>query len=440
MAKLREIFNFEMKKGGIFFGWYTVLTHFVASLWEAGTFFYGFGAYFKPLGDEFGWSRAATSSLWSFGRFEGAVEGPFGGIATDKWGPRTVHLVGVFLSGLGYCLMYFTRDFITAFIFWIITSIGFNLGYPGPLDKALTEWFIRKRGTALSTTRIGRAIGGSIMPTFMTLLLISQGWRVAFVILGILTWIINLPMAWFLVKGHRPEYYGLMPDGEEVKEGITDVDSVIKAGEAYSKNLGEYEFTWREAIKTTAFWMPQFAAIFSSLYYAIAVHIIPFLTDRGVDPVLAAGAMGFMVLMSTPGRIIGGVIVDRLSTERVKYTLVSSSLAYAIGMIIMLSLAISRGGLFIYASLALFGLGIGIAATARTLMMARYFGRKNFGTITGIQSMMGLPSTLIVPIYAGWVYDVTGSYVPGFTLLLVLDIVGIILYLFSNPPKRPVKE
>jgi nitrate/nitrite transporter NarK len=150
--------------------------------------------------------------------------------------------------------------------------------------------------------------------------------------------------------------------------------------------------------------------------------------------------MGFMVLMSTPGRIIGGVVVDRLSTERVKYTLVSSSLAYAVGMIIMLSLAVTRGGLFIYASLALFGLGIGIAATARTLMMARYFGRKSFGTITGIQSMMGLPSTLIVPIYAGWVYDVTGSYVPGFTLLVLLDIVGIILYLFSNPPKRPERE
>ena len=427
------------KEGKVFFGWYIVFTHFVASLWEAGTFFYGFGAFFKPLAQEFGWSRAATSSLWSFGRFEGAMEGPFGGIATDRWGARTIHLIGVFLSGLGFCLMYFTRDFATAFTFWIITSIGFNLGYPGPLDKALTDWFIRRRGTALSLTRIGRAIGGSVMPSFMTLILLLYGWRTAFLVVGIMTWVVNLPLAWFLVRPHRPEYYGLMPDGEAVGDGVEGVESMLRAGEEYSRSLGEYEFTWQQAVRTRAFWIPQLAAIFSSLYYAITVHIIPYLTDLGVDPVVAAAAMGFMVLMSTPGRIIGGVVVDRLSLGKVRYPLVFSSISYALGMVTLLSMTPAGNSLFIYVSLAFFGLGIGISATARTLMMARYFGRRNFGTITGIQATIGLPSTLIIPIYAGWVYDITGSYVGGFTLLLALDVMGILLYLLSKPPKQPAE-
>jgi sugar phosphate permease len=436
--KIRGFFGTTSgREGGVFYGWYIVLTHFVASLWEAGTFFYGFGAFFKPLAQEFGWSRAATSSLWSFGRFEGAVEGPFGGIATDRWGARKIHLIGVFLSGLGFCLMYFTRDYVTAFTFWIITSIGFNLGYPGPLDKALTDWFIRRRGTALSLTRIGRAIGGSVMPSFMTIILLLYGWREAFLVVGVMTWIINLPLAWFFVRPYRPEYYGLMPDGEMVEEGVEGVESMLRAGEEYSKDLGEYEFTWRQALRTRAFWIPQLAAIFSSLYYAITVHIIPYLTDMGVEPVVAAASMGFMVLMSTPGRIIGGVVVDRLSTGKVRYPLVFSSLFYALGMLTLLNLPISGSNLYIYISLAFFGVGIGISATARTLMMARYFGRKNFGTITGIQATIGLPSTLIVPIYAGWVYDTTGSYLGGFILLLALDIVGIFLYLISNPPKQP---
>ena len=102
---------FKTEDGNIFFGWYTVLVSSLTGLWQAGTWYYGFGAYFKPLSEEFGWTRATTSALWSLGRFEGGLEGPFGGIATDKWGPRAIHFMGVVLSGLGFVLMYFTRDF-----------------------------------------------------------------------------------------------------------------------------------------------------------------------------------------------------------------------------------------------------------------------------------------------------------------------------------------
>ncbi len=70
---------FKTEDGKIFFGWYTVLVSSLTGLWQAGTWYYGFGAYFKPLSEEFGWTRATTSALWSLGRFEGGLEGSSGG-------------------------------------------------------------------------------------------------------------------------------------------------------------------------------------------------------------------------------------------------------------------------------------------------------------------------------------------------------------------------
>jgi len=436
--KKRGLTSFlRTKDGKIFFGWYTVLVSSLTGVWQAGTWYYGFGAYFKPLAAEFGWTRATTSTLWSLGRFEGGLEGPFGGIATDKWGPRAIHLIGVILSGLGFILMYYTRDFTTCLIFWLIASIGFNLGYAGPLDKAVTDWFVKKRGLVFTISRLGRVLGGTIMPPIMTFLLLGYGWRISFVVIGVVTWIIGIPTAWYLIKPQRPEYYGMLPDGETIE--AEDTESVLKAGEEYAKKIGEHEFSAKEAFRSRSLWIPQIAEIFSGwLYPSVTVHLIPFLTDIGVDPVFAAAAMGFMVFMSTPGRVIGGVVADRLSTKNLKYLLMGSSLSYSVGMIIMITLVTTtHNPAFIYLSLALFGLGIGISTTARPSMVARFFGRKNYGTITGIQAMMLLPSQIGAPIFAGWVYDVTGSYTQAFMTSLGLCLVGVVLYFLTQPPSPP---
>jgi len=428
---------FRKKDGKIFFGWYTVLVSSLTGVWQAGTWYYGFGAYFKPLSEEFGWSRATTASLWSLGRFEGGLEGPFGGIATDRWGPRIIHLIGVFLSGLGFILMYFTRDFTTCMIFWVIASIGFNLGYAGPLDKAVTDWFVKKRGMAITIGRLGRVLGGTIMPPIMTFLLLGYGWRLSFVIMGVITWIIGLPTAWYLIKSHRPEYYGMLPDGETPT--TTNTEDLIKVGELYTQELGEYEFTTKEAFKTKALWIPEIADLFSSwLYPSVSVHLIPFLTDMGVSPVLAAAAMGFMVFMSTPGRVIGGVVADRLSTKNIKYLMMGSSLSYSLGMIIMVMLVTTtKAPIFIYTAISLFGIGIGIQTTAKPAMVSRFFGRKNYGTITGIQALIILPAQIGAPIFAGWIFDVTGSYTQAFTTTLILTLIGAVLYFFAQPPQPP---
>jgi MFS family permease len=170
------------------------------------------------------------------------------------------------------------------------------------------------------------------------------------------------------------------------------------------------------------------------IFPAVSVHIIPYLTDLGMDPVAAAVAMGFMVLMSTPGRLIGGMIGDRLHKDKIKYLMVLSAVSYSLGM---LTLVLTQKLLMVYISLFLFGTGVGINSSRNPVIIGRYFGRKRYGTISGLIAMIGLPVSLISPIFAGWSYDVTGSYADAFKLDLVLGVFGVIFYMLAKPPEKP---
>ncbi len=421
----------------IFFGWWTVLATAIMSAWGYGSWFYGFGTYFKPLQSDFNWTRAQVSSAFSMSRLEGGVEGPFGGYLTDKYGPRVINFSGMLMAGTGLCLMYFMSSLWQYILIWgFLVSLGFNLGLIDPLEKALSEWFVKKRGLAIGLGRVGLAIGGGVVPQFMTFLLIQYGWRRAFLIAGLITWVIGLPLTWTCVKPHRPEYYGFLPDGEKL-ENKDDIQSVVKAGQEYAKEVGEVEFTLRQAIRTRAFWILFIYNLFYAFFMAaISVHQIPYLTDKGMDPIVAAGILGLMVFMTAPGRLVGGILSDRLSIHRMKYMLIIAYSLQALGMMFFIK---ATSHLMLYAFTLLSGFGGGIGYTSRALLRGRYFGRKAFASIYGTIVMVALPGNIIAPIYIGWVYDVTNSYLSAFTQSLILLIIIIVAFFFLKPPKPPAK-
>jgi len=429
------------KTGKIFFGWWTVLATAVVSAWSQGTWGYGFGAYFKPLQSEFGWTRAQISAAYSLNKMEGGLEGPWGGIFTDRYGPRAVAIFGNIIAGLGLCLMYLMNSLWQYILIWgLVVSMGFNLGTIDPLEKALTDWFVKKRGKALGLGRVGLALGGTFGPPLMTWLLISYGWRMAFLIAGVLTWAICIPFSWAFVRPHRPEYYGLLPDGDRrggVGEEQGRFESVIEVGQEYAKGVGEVEFTLRQAMSTRAFWiLVLYNALYSFFWASIGIHQIPYLTDIGMDPMAASGVLGFMVLMSAPGRVVGGYICDRISIDKLRYVLIGGYSFQALGMLILIN-AKTLGLVYVFTVLTGFGGGVGW--TSRALTRARYFGRKAFATIYGTIVMIALPATIASPIYVGWVYDLTSNYKGAFIQSLILLIVVVASFLFMPPPKPPEK-
>jgi len=423
------------KSDKIFFGWWMVLAAGVMGLWGFGSGVYSFGVLFKPLSDHFGWSTEEIAAASALRRVEGGFGGITTGWFTDKFGPRVMCLLGSLVAGLGYILMYFVNSLWSFYlVYGVMVSLGWTLGLTGNLDKAIAEWFVKKRGSATSIYRVIVAI--QIVPPFVVWLFDTIGWRTAFVVMGLITWIVGFPLAWFLIRPKRPEYYGLLPDGETVSgETVEDESSMIKFGQEFvARKYGEVEFSFRQAVRTQCFWVLALASAISSLLWSIiTVYLIPYVVDLGMNEIAAATILSFLVSMGIPGRIVGGILVDRISVHKLKYVILSARCLLALGLFFMIA-ATNQAMIFLFA--ALIGLGTGLDVGAFGPTRTRFFGRKAYGTIMGIISLLTLPVGAFAPIYIGWMYDVTGSYKESFTLILIIYAIALFSYLFINPPKN----
>lgn len=422
----------------VFFGWWIVLTGGILALWGHGYHAYGFSALFKPIASELGFSRAATSVAASIGRLGGGFESPLAGWTTDRFGPRRIILLGVFLIGLGLILMNFIDSLWAYYVVWGgILGTGVNIALAIPMHTAIANWFVKKRGLASSIQWVFSGLSGVLVLPLIAWLITIQDWRMTCVIGGVVMWLIGLPLVWFFLKQHRPEYYGLLPDGASVEEEAADASQMIDRGIEYAAEVREVEFTLRQAMRTPTYWLLLVANACHVLAGpAINIHSIPFLTDIGIDPIKAAGMMAMMVGVSIPFRLIGGLLADRVKKSHLRFLVGGAYLLQAIGFAtFLLNQTISM----IYVWFILYGIGMGLGYALMFPMRARYFGRKAFGSIAGFSSLFMTPVGIAAPIYLGWAYDTTDSYITAFTLVAALLAFSAVLAFFILPPKPPAQ-
>lgn len=419
----------------IYFGWWMTIAGGLLCFWGYAYHAYGFSALFKPISEELGFSRATTSLAASITRFEGGIEAPLVGYLADRYGPRITVFIGIFLAGLGMMLMYFVDSLWSFLLVWaVICATGINIGLSMPLDVAITNWFVKKRGTAISVKWVFSGLSGVIGLPLIAWMISVYGWRAACVIGGVVLWAVGLPLVWFFIRSRRPEHYGLLPDGATPSE--EDASDALEAGRTYAADLGEVEFTTKEAMRTAPFWLMIAAYMFhGALYPVMNIHCIPFLTDRGMDPLEAAATMSVYIMASIPARFLGGALIDRVRTRNMRYALAGSFALQCAGVTLFLFNQESMAVLYTF--FVLYGIGMGAVMPMTPVLRARYFGRKSFGTIAGWSRALTIPVGVIGPVLAGWIFDTTGSYEIAFLLFAVTLAMAVVIMLFVTPPKPP---
>jgi sugar phosphate permease len=314
---------------------------------------------------------------------------------------------------------------------------GLNISASVPLNTAVANWFVKKRGLAQGIRHVFSGLSAVLVLPFVAWLIISRGWRTALVVGGVIMWLVGLPLTWFFVKRHRPEYYGLLPDGATVEEETTETDRMIDRGVKYATEVEEVEFTLRQAVRAPAYWLILIAqAIHLAVGPSISLHIIPFLTDIGIDSFRAAGMIAITSLLSIPVRFFSGFLTDFVGRRRIRFLMGGAYFLEGAGIAVFL---LNPTTTTIYVALFLFNAGVGAAWALYSLIIARYFGRKAYGSITGSSSLFMTPIGLAAPIYAGWVYDTTGSYMPVFALFAALLAFATVLMLVALLPKAPAE-
>ena len=141
-------------------------------------------------------------------------------------------------------------------------------------------------------------------------------------------------------------------------------------------------------------------------------------------------------LLDEEERFVIGFLVDRVTRNRLRFLIMATLALQAIGIT---TFVLDRTLAAAYVLLVCSGIAIGAGMILDYTVRARYFGRKSFGSIQGASMLLTPPLAVLGPIYVGWVYDTTGSYVSAFAWLAALIAFFVAAMPFATPP-RPTTD
>ena len=405
-----------VRRPKIFYGWYIAAAGFLSQFMFGVLMFHSFGTYVALMQADFGWSRTTFSFAFAAQRIESGVLGPIQGWVIDTYGPRKVMIIGLVLFSLGFILLSRVESLPLFYISFTLIAIGSSLGSFLSVLVAIVNWFRRRRVLATGILTMGFAVGG-LTATPMALLIEGIGWRDAAFASGVVGLVVGLPIA--AVVRHRPEPYGMLPDG---------VDSASQvAGEAEQI---EWSMTAREALTTSAFWFLALGQSSALLVIgSLMVHLVIYIhEDLGYALGLAALAVTIQTLGQIVGQLLATLFGDRVPKRPfVILALLGHSAA-------MLLLALAEGLPMIYVAVVINGMAWGSRGPLMMGLRADYFGPRRFGTIMGFSSLVIMLGMIIGPIFAGVMYDQTGSYRTGFIVLALVAALGSVMFLMVRPP------
>lgn len=392
-----------------YYGWLVVAAGFGIQMVAWGTNI-TFGVFFKPLIDEFGWTKATTSGASSLNT---ALRGLFYlvvGKLNDKYGPKI--LVGVcgLILGLGCILMSQANTVWQLYLFYgVLVSIGMSGSFV-PVATTITSWFVKKRGMVTSVFLSGGSFGCMIMAPISNWLISNYGWRISYFIIGTISLIGIILLAQFLKNSSTVM---TIP-----KHNTFEAEKSILDHEA--KGL-----SFRQAIQTKQFWVLCIIIFLGSFcQFTVLVHLVSYAIDVGISAGNGAALLGIATGIGIVGRILIGIAADRIGSKR---TLGICFCFFTIGFIWLL-IAKTFWLLFMFA--IIYGLVGSISVVLPSPMVAELFGLKTHGTILGAVMFGGTIGGAAGPLLAGHIFDITGSYQLVFLLCAILSIASITLSLF----------
>lgn len=376
---------------------------------------HGFAAFavsalLKPIAADLDAGRGAVSIAIGLGRAVSGVASPLIGRAADGLGATRVATSGMALTALGLAALGFVDSLPGLYLAWsLVISAGVAAGFTVALDKlVVTAVDSSGRGMALAVRFSIAAVVSAMLLPVVVWLIEAVGWRATcFIWAGLFVLLLPVPMLTFPRRDGAGTGVPFRPVSDEAAE-LLDRPGL------------------RAAMARREYWIIAMAFMAqASVTTGLMVHMVPLMTDTGMEATLAGAIFGAMILLSIPFRLLGGFLCDRVG-KRMLPMLLAGLIA---GEGVFIGFYALQPGL---ASMTVLVLALGVAAGTPTLVIlvlcAHLFGEHRFATVQGSLMMLQVPGTMAAPVVAGYAFDLTGSYVgavAGFAALLVLAGAGL---------------
>lgn len=333
---------------------------------------YSFGAFFGPMADELGSGRSATSLVFSITAFLYFVLGAFSGKAVDRFGPRPVLLVGAAVMGAGLLATSAVSSIELGYVtYGLGVGIGVACGYV-PMLGVIGGWFDRRRSMALGVGVAGIGLGTVIVAPLAAALIDVHGWRATYVVFAAVGAAMLVVAAVLAERPPRP------------------------VADASSRSLGAL-------VRTRAFASLYGSALLLSLaLFQVFVYLPDFAESQGTGEVAAAALVAVVGGASIAGRLVLGVLADRLG-RIVTYQACFLVMALSYGIWLV---APSYGWLVVFA--LVMGAAYGGFIALSPAVAAEVFGVAGLGGLLGLLYTGAGLGALVGPPLAGLLIEATG--------------------------------
>ena len=359
--------------------------------------------FYPVLTVAFKWSRAQAAGGGSIVLLLIGILGPIVGRLADKYTAKVVALAGMGVCALGLVLLSRTTSLLEFYLYCTVLGIGTSAVSLVPTSILIAPWFSNQRGLAIGVINAGVGVGGFVAPNLTRSLIQQYTFSGAFLGLAACMAIPFLATL-ALVRSASPN-------------STKPVHADPRLGHVGAAVLS-----------MPIFWVFGFSLFFAAhTLTGIQQHLALYLTGQGATATKAAFALSLLLGASTLGKVGGGWLADRYST-RVSMLASIVCLAAAIGGL----LTLDPGSDLIYLAAAVFGVGYGGVFNAPPLFAFEYFGTERVGSILGFFIMFFGLGTSSGGLVAGYLYDVTQTYVASFTFDLASCSVAFVLLLIAG--------
>ncbi len=390
------------KTGGIFYGWAVVAAIFFMLMVTAGLGFYNASVILSAATDELG-IKVGTASFGPTIFF--GISGITGFVLSKRMelvDLRWFYVIGGVIGAAALFGLRWVDSVLGLYLFFALFGIGFALAGLVPSTTLIARWFSARRSVALSIGSTGLSVGGIALTPVAARVIEDHSLATAGPWMG-LAWLVGVvPVAVLVIRSH-PADKGLEPDGAPAP----NTPRVL---------LGA---TLDEALRTRFF---QFLCLTYAMIFLAQVGGIAQLFNLAkerTDSGTAGAVLSTMALSSVIGRLVGGVVVLRLSTKTMTAAL---TLVQAVALT-LIAFADTRSTLLL--SAAMFGLSVGNLLMLQPLLIAEAFGVKEYSRVYSLNQLFGTIGVGLGPFALGLIHDLA-DYRSAFIFGAAANVVGMV--------------
>ncbi len=365
---------------------------------------YSFGSFFGAMAEDFGAGKGSIAFIFSLTIFFLFVLGAFTGKLADRVGPRPLAVAaGVFIAGGLWATSYVNRMEVGYLTYGVSVGVGVACGYV-PLVTLVSGWFERHRAHALGLASAGVGFGTVVGAPLARRLIDAYGWRDTYRILAVIVAV------------------GLL-----LATGLAKRAPLTKGGGPAP--------SWRELFGRRSFRLLYLSGVFMGLALFVPfVFLIRYAEEHGIAKTTAATLVSVLGIGSMSGRVVLGALGGRLGVLRL-YQICFLSLCASFAVWIF------AGGSF--ALLVVFALLLGVSyggyVALAPAVAAHLFGVMGLGGTVGLLYTGSGIGALGGPPAAGWLIDVTGTYLVAQALAMAIAVGSFVLLALALHNATPAR-